>query len=84
MYYKEKIKAQSEAVSKLAGAYTREIERKEKIKADLLLAFEQGSGDIQEQAILRAFRQIGEIENEAGMFSRFMVDIRDFLLDYLK
>jgi hypothetical protein len=82
--YKQRIQAQSEAETELAITYTKEIERKEAIKKELLEAFETGSGEIQERAILKAFRQVGEIENEAGMFSGVLIDLKDFLLDYLK
>jgi hypothetical protein len=55
---------------------------KEEIEKSLLKGFENGSGDEQEQACLLAIKRIGDNENEAGMFSNFMIELRDFLLDY--
>ena len=57
---------------------------KEKIEHDLLRAFEIGDGKTQENACLNAIKAIGDNENEAGMFSEFMINLRDFLLDYNK
>jgi hypothetical protein len=57
---------------------------KEIIKTDLLTAFTEPDGNIQEQAILKAIKDIGDIENEAGVFSNYMIELRDFLLDYVK
>ena len=56
---------------------TRDIER------ELLEGFEIPSGELQEEAVLRAINDIGDIENETGTFSSFMIEIRDFLLDYM-
>jgi hypothetical protein len=57
---------------------------KEQIKLDLYTAFAEPDGNIQEQAILKAIKDIGDIENEDGVFSAYMIDLRDFLLDYVK
>lgn len=56
----------------------------EKIEKDLLKGFDEPSGDIQEQACLQAIKDIGAIENHNGFYCNFMIELRDFLLDYNK
>jgi len=57
---------------------------KNQINKDLVAGFIEGSGSLQEQACLEAIKRIGDNENEAGMFSEFMIELRDFLLNYNK
>lgn len=54
------------------------------INKKLLAGFSEPSGDTQEQACLLAIKEIGEQENEAGVHSNFMIELRDFLLAYNK
>jgi hypothetical protein len=54
------------------------------IERDLLAGFSEPSGDIQEKACLQAIQDIGYIANKSGFYCDFMIELRDFLLDYNK
>jgi len=54
------------------------------IEKELLEAFNEPSGDIQEKGCLQAIQDIGYIANKSGFYCDFMIDLRDFLLDYNK
>ena len=56
---------------------------KEQIADNLLAGFENPSGEEQEQAVLKAIKEIGNNANEQGMHSEFMINLRDYLLNNL-
>lgn len=56
--------------------------QKDQIQKELLAGFSEPSGDLQEQACITAIKAIAENENKAGMHSCFMINLRDFLLEY--
>jgi hypothetical protein len=55
-----------------------------KIERDLLAGFDEPSGEIQQSACFQAIKDIGYIANNDGVFCDFMIELRDFLLDYNK
>lgn len=57
---------------------------KEQIEKELLQGWVEPDGELQEQAILKAIKDIGDNESEAGVFGGFMIELGDFLLAYNK
>jgi hypothetical protein len=53
------------------------------IADNLLAGFKNPSGEEQEQAVLKAIKEIGNNANDKGMFSEFMINLRDYLLNNL-
>lgn len=57
-------------------------EEAHKIINPLMEAFDEPDGAIQEQACLKAIKDIMDLQSQACLSCNFLMELRDFLLEY--